>query len=250
MPEILCNRLNNISWQRSAVNTFSLNASSHIFRISIPENIHLLEQCYSQLDENELKRAVSYRQEKDRNRFILNRGMLRHILALYLKRSPAGIQLLPGQNKKPKIADSVHLHYNVSHSGDWILIALSGAPIGIDVEYINPDFNFSEVLPVSFSEQEKKVIDSSIHPLNDFYGFWTRKEALLKATSKGMDDDLPHIPCLDGPHTIAASFIGSADNWTVSSFSVDDQYVAAIAHKQPSVSKPLFFDIKDLPAAS
>lgn len=70
-----------------------------------------------------------------------------------------------------------------------------------------------------------------------------RKEALLKATSKGVDDDLPNVPSLDGLHDIKKEIIGSDESWAVSSFKIEDNYIGSIAYKSAQ-QKVVFFDIR------
>ena len=73
------------------------------------------------------------------------------------------------------------VQYNLSDSGDRILIAVSRQAVGIDVEYVKPKFYYDTILPLNFTQEEIDFIsggDSS----NRFFMLWTRKEAILKAT--------------------------------------------------------------------
>ena len=99
------------------------------------------------------------------------------------------------------------------------------------MERSEPDFNFEEVLVHSFSEQEIELINSSGNRRQLFYKLWTRKEALIKASSKGIDDDLAKIPCLDGAHILSSRILNSEEEWFVSSFQPEDEYAGSIAYK-------------------
>jgi len=86
------------------------------------------------------------------------------------------------------------------------------------VEKIDPDFSYEDILATGFSVSEINLIKKSASPRSYFYLHWTRKEALTKATAKGLDDNLIAVPCLDGLHTVGAEITGPAESWTISSF--------------------------------
>ena len=75
-------------------------------------------------------------------------------------------------------------HFNVAHSGDYVVAAFSKKPIGIDIEKhkeINV-LNFHSVL----NEWEYQEICRSNHPIATFYKFWTAKESYTKALGIGL----------------------------------------------------------------
>ena len=246
MPAVTCNSIDNIHWNAVSADSFILGANVHVWRLRISSNTALINHFEAVLDAGEQKRASSYHHDKDKTRFILCRGALRFLLGRYMGREAADIKFVLGKNYKPFVQTTGEheFHYNVTHSGDWILIAIANTPVGIDTEYIDADFSFTEVLPVCFKKDEINFIQKAKEPIPAFYLLWTRKEALTKATTKGIDNDLSFIPCLEGDHTVAASITGSAENWRVSSFETDKQYIASIAYN-PVLSNILFMEAKD-----
>ncbi|WP_394338991.1 4'-phosphopantetheinyl transferase family protein [Mucilaginibacter xinganensis] len=95
-------------------------------------------------------RANRFYQLKDRNRYIISRIILRMILGKYLNLMPAAIQFSAGKNNKPQVKNipPLKLEYNMSHSADAILLAVSDSAIGADIEFINQSFGFNEVLVI------------------------------------------------------------------------------------------------------
>lgn len=84
-------------------------------------------------------------------------------------------------------------YFNLSHSGSEIVLAVSDAPIGIDIEQCMAiDYN-------SFSGQlhpyELDHIRFSNDPPRTFFDIWTRKEALLKASGQGLTDTMNTLDC-------------------------------------------------------
>ena len=156
---------------------------------------------------------------------------MRVLLSRYLDLDAKNIVFETGANKKPFVGNDIatSIHYNTTHSGNYVLIAIGQTPVGIDIENQEPMFPYQEILTHSFNRQEISCIEQAESPLKMFYTLWTRKEALLKATGKGIDDDMKLTPCIDGRHVVAKSLIKSDKDWFVNSFEVDKGYTGAIA---------------------
>ena len=228
MAIVNCGNIDNVSWQNEP-DTYQLHNTVHVYGITISASLHLLTLAHVLLNEPEHKRAKSYYQQKDRERFIVSRVALRKLMGKYLNQAPQNIVFSIGNNKKPFIHNARQpIHYNVSHSGDQILIAISDYEVGIDVEHTQTDFDYEEIIPTCFSALETAHIRSSSGPRHTFYLLWTRKEALLKATAKGVDDDLISIPSLDGAHDVGFTHV----DWAVRSFVIGDGYVGSVGVRQ------------------
>ncbi|MHA4842608.1 4'-phosphopantetheinyl transferase family protein [Flavitalea antarctica] len=202
-----------------------------LYRISINDHLVNLGQYDMLLCDEETAKAERYNYQKDRDRFVISRAVLRLLLARKLSVHPSTLVFAIGTNKKPFLAEPAiaTVEFNLAHAGEYILIAISDSPVGADLEYIDPDFNYPEVAKFACNEDEMSSISASSSPLFTFYMLWSRKESLLKATGKGISDDLPAVRCLDGTNIVQASAIGSTDNWKISSFMVAAGYVGNVA---------------------
>ena len=120
------------------------------------------------------EKAQRYRFSADKKRCIAGGLLLRRFLgdaAIYT--DPFG---------KPRAESGVC--FNLSHSGDWVLLAVSDKEIGCDIERLR----WVEALrtgKVVFTENEMALLRQSTDRLGKFYEFWTKKEALLKCMGKG-----------------------------------------------------------------
>jgi len=226
-----CKVIDNVSWINSDDCNFLAYNEVAVWRISITAHLKAIADYLLLLSPDELQRAGRYHHQKDRDRFTVSRGVLRNLLGRYLDMPATQVEFETTANKKPfvKNAGNVQLHYNISHSGDYVLIAIASSALGIDVEQKDMSFPFAEVLVHSFSAGEIDHIQQSPMPVEAFYKLWTRKEALLKATGKGIDDDMKLIPCLDGEHTVEANIIKSAQNWYINTFDVMPNYACSLA---------------------
>ena len=221
---------NNIAWL-SGERFDSLNENNaDVWRVNINLALVRLADFKMILRADEIARANRYVQAKDGNRFIVGRGALRYILGTYLSRPPASIELGEGINKKPQILHPIDtgVYYNVSHSGDWILIAVARSEIGVDIEFMNPVFDFNDVMPDIFMPGEVAFVNE-LDPVERFFTLWTRKEALAKATGQGLNQNFMSIPALEGEHLIDGMDAPSVGDWQVTSFDLDHNHIASLA---------------------
>lgn len=228
MPLVNIKHIDNIP-VTNAPKQYKLDNEVHVWQISIQESLRLVVFANEILMPDEVMRASRYHQERDRNRFIISRVTLRLLLELYLDQPTDLIQIVIGDNKKPYIQSRIPLFYNVAHAGDKILIAVSDRVVGVDVEHIDRELDIADIAATCFSPQEREFMDTAADSTTAFYHLWTRKEALLKATGKGIDDDIIHVPALEGVHDVATAYTGANAEMQVSGFAIDAGYVGCVA---------------------
>src|SRR5690606_13878590 len=122
------------------------------------------------------------------------------------------------------------LHLNLSHSVECALIAFSNKPVGVDIEHINENHNFTSFLSI-FNSSEASFIENAVNKKHAFYSLWTRKEAFVKAIGIGIDDNFPTVPCMDGTHLLDFYFSHPKKNWSIEGFQLTNNYIAAIAYE-------------------
>jgi 4'-phosphopantetheinyl transferase len=146
--------------------------------------------CY--LSEDERIRADRLKIDEKKKQFVITRGALKKLLSNSLDKPGENIEISYGEYKKPFIKEKINnktVEFNVSHSGDYALIAITlKNKVGIDIEKINYDIDYSSLSNRFFSQQENKEllnIDKS-KQLEVFYRVWARKESFIKAIGKGV----------------------------------------------------------------
>ncbi len=244
ISSIKCQIIANPAWGTLHSNISIHPSNVQIHKCFIPNYLNQIDSFLELLDEAELKRASKYHQKKDSQRFIIARGMLKFIASQYLGIPAAMVKIEVGNNKKPFI-DAIlsnRLEYNISHSGNWILLAFSLDSIGVDVEQILPSFEFEPLLPGCFSLSEQEKIQSAPDARSKFYLFWTRKESYVKAIAKGLDERLPNIPCLEGEWELVYEN-NTRKDWQVLSFQLDQEHWASVCFE--SHTKNILFLEKD-----
>lgn|GEM_PF-786608 len=169
----------------------STNNSIHLFKIKVDTHYKKVD-FKAVLSKKELEKAYRFLRQNDRESYIISKYFLRILLSKFIHLSATEIEYSYTGNHKPALPE---IQFNMSHSENYVLIAISEHPIGIDIEYVNRNFNFSEMMPMCFNQQESSFILND-DPITKFYLLWTRKEALLKATGEGLTDHLNQVPSL------------------------------------------------------
>jgi len=203
----------------------------HIWSLSLavpPRRIECLRQV---LNGHESQRASQFRFPEHRNQFITCRGLLRHILSLYLHQDPSQLQFSSNGFGKPHLRigckGNADLRFNYSHSEGLAVFAFAvGMEVGVDVERIKPHIAEDTIPEHFFCKAEVAALRALPLELqgDEFFRYWTRKEAYVKARGEGF-----RIP-LNSFEVSTDRIVSDRDNseWSLQSFVPAAGYVAAL----------------------
>jgi 4'-phosphopantetheinyl transferase len=185
----------------------------------------VIETLAELLTAEERARADRYRFAEDRRRSIVARAATRRLVARRLHADPRALRIVEGEHGKPLLADGA-LHFNASHSGDLVAIAIHTEAVGVDVERRREVSDAIALARRFFSPQELADVVAASDIAAAFFTIWTSKEALVKATGEGIGAadlrafTIPTFgawraaaiaPPLDGYHAAVAA---RGDDWT------------------------------------
>ena len=210
--------------------------------LSVPEDD--VVAAWALLSPEERDRADRFAFRSDRNRFVVSRAGLRHLLGERLGMTPESVQFSYGKFGKPALANQPgdsDLRFNVSHSGDLVVYALAdGREIGVDVEAIAAMEDRDDVATHCFSkaEQDAYLALAESERTQGFFNCWTRKEALVKAIGDGMNFPLDAFDVTLAPGEPAkilslGSTPGYECGWEIYAFSPEPGFAAAVVIEQP-----------------
>ena len=113
---------------------------------------------------------------------------IRSLLSSYLKNLLSEEELLKNENGKPYFANGPY--FNISHSGKYVLMAVSTSEVGVDIEEIK-NRDMSSLVRI-FNEAEAKMIKEH----SDFYYLWCAKESLIKCMGLSVSKvrEIPSLP--------------------------------------------------------
>lgn len=153
----------------------------HIVYLSLAEFSSFFKFRKTGLPEKILLQAIVY-PDKKKHQFLAARWLLLTLLQKYY-----GVNELPEfglpKNGRPSFLDKAFPDFNISHSGDYIMLAVTGqGSVGVDIEVSRDRPKFLSLAEYSFSTQEadylKGLPEKQIKSY--FWRFWTIREAILK----------------------------------------------------------------------
>lgn len=156
-----------------------------------------------------------YHHLRDRVATLLGRIGLKRLLQAIGYNIPDTLTI--GDKDKPFIPGGPH--FNISHSGHWVVVALGGdIPVGIDVERHRkiPE----SLLQKYFTPSEQAVI--SANPEKFFY-YWAAKEAVIKADGRGVEILSKTF------ETAPGVFLSDQKTWYVQELEMEQGYTCCVA---------------------
>ncbi|CAH1648068.1 MAG: 4'-phosphopantetheinyl transferase superfamily protein [Chelatococcus sp.] len=153
---------------------------------SVEANAAKLSALNEVLAPIEVSRAQTFRQLADRQRFVTAHGLLRAVLGIKLRCRPAAVPLIR-KTSGQWACEGHDIHVSLSHSGSYVAVATADCPVGIDIEEVAG----TDALALArewFSPTEAAAVEDASPAAQNmvFFGYWTAKEAVLKAAGAGL----------------------------------------------------------------
>lgn len=183
------------------------------------------------LSDDERLRLIRFHTVAQRERFIVGRGLLRELLGQRVGYEPTALRFHYGTCGKPTLMgdrDALPFYFNLAHSGDRLLIAMTRCgEVGVDIEALPVQIDLAFMARRILTPRERAhwtalPIASRTRAL---LTYWTRKEAYLKGIGCGLARRLNEI---NVSATTPRDAI-YADPWQVYDMEAGDHYVAAVA---------------------
>ena len=144
---------------------------------------------YSLMSSSKKKQVDGFRFEEDKKRTVAGEMLARELIADFCGVDIESILFYANEFGKP-FAKSIDVEFNISHSGDKVICAVSNAPVGVDIEERRSVTDYVIKL-VCTAEESDYVLANNIseeEKNNRFYEIWTFKEAYFKCMGTGITD--------------------------------------------------------------
>ena len=161
---------------------------AEIFAIKIQNKLDesLFERLLQQVNPEKRTRVKRFLRWEDSHRGLFADLLARRLIVETLGMKNQEISFSFNEFGKPSLVGQAGFHFNLSHSGIWVVCAVDREPVGVDVEKVAPiDFGISRNF---FNEDEHRDLMSHLDPekLDYFFTLWTLKESYIKAEGKGL----------------------------------------------------------------
>jgi 4'-phosphopantetheinyl transferase len=193
---------------------------------------HRLAELRAHLTDAEREREARLLRPGSRDRFIAARGWLREALGARLGLAAADVPIVAGPNGKPGLDPAAGLEdvrFNLSHSGEWALLALGdGCDLGADIEREEasrdiPGLARRVLAPAELADWEALGARARVER---FFAVWARKEAYAKGLGEGIG--LVMRDHMLEPAGEPGRWVVGGD-WLVADLEAPDGYRAAVA---------------------
>ena len=204
------------------------------------------------MSSSERERAQKFVRGKETH--IASRWLLRKVLARYTGIAPEAVEFLRSDKGKPSLPHS-DLHFSLSHSGHWVLLAVGNALlIGADIEEVRATRDLIGIAESYYHPDEfarMQTLDTAAQA-DYFYRLWTLKEAFLKAIGTGISAGLDKIAFALNADDISASIASELDAgsayWQFQLWALNARDYCALAYKDPRTLNIKWFDALATPA--
>ncbi len=235
--------MNQTRWTRPSGSSALKTNEVHVWKASLDVAPSRLDTFRHALSPEEYSRSQTYRFPDDRRHFVVARGLLRTILARYLRADPKELCFAISETGKPELHPDLYAEtrFSLSRCGEYALIAVTrDCDVGVDIEQLSTEYPVDSVAELFFSDQERHRFRSLPECLRSraFFACWCRKEAMVKALGYGLPLGLDRLEApiaLAGPTRLLSkrAWAVKTQRWSIIDLAVGDEYAGAVAVKMP-----------------
>ncbi|MGR9051629.1 MAG: 4'-phosphopantetheinyl transferase family protein [Gammaproteobacteria bacterium] len=202
----------------------------------LPNSESIAADDWRLLDASERDKALRFKLPLLRARYAASHGHLRRILARYLDTAPEDIVIAADAYGKPFLPDRPERVFNLSHTAEYMAVAVgAGCRLGVDIETCRRRSDPEGIVDKCFGQEEiaywYALSDAAKH--REFFRFWTRKEAFVKASGYGISLGLERCiidPCNPERMLSVPENCGPASNWHIADLHVAPGAACAVAY--------------------
>lgn len=148
----------------------------------------------------------------------------KRLVLKYLKNNnmtESDLILITNDHDKPYF-ENLNIHFNISHSNDFWVLAISDEQIGVDIEHIRPCFE--DKIAERFFHQDEAIFLKD-DPLA-FFKIWSMKESYVKYHGWGINENFSKFSVVSNNKLSKA-----IDNINLHLIDLDDHYALTLATK-------------------
>lgn len=167
----------------------------YLFSLTPLQNEQVQQRVMEVLSESDRSYIDELKSCKKRVTSLAGKLLLQYVAHIHGFES---FHLMYGEQGKPYFSDIRNFFFNISHSGDYLILALSRLEIGVDIEQIRkelPRFPEKMLSSIDFSFWQKQVDSEKIRC---FFELWTRKESYIKLSGDNIFRKAKGISVSDG----------------------------------------------------
>lgn len=179
-----------------------------------------------------LYQKASLQRKQRADRYLRQEDKLRTVTAAALLKAVLGAdddQIAKNDFGKPYLKDRRDVHYNLSHSGRYVVLVWGDTELGVDVQKHDACANVEAIGTRFFAPDELRYAQGD---LSRFYEIWTKKESFLKYTGKGLCTDLRAFSVLEPEPNIRYFYRTLGTDYSLSLCTEDHEFETTLLDVQ------------------
>ena len=219
----------------------------HIFYMNLSGDCSYEQSLalYKFLPEERKRKVKSAKQEDVARNRLYTGAFLQYVLSEETGIPMENISYVYGEQGKPEIDyrkleelpiyDTYNIeekiytrrYFNLSHSGEYVVLAVSDRPVGIDIEYKKRNFDSVAKRCFCKSEYNDNLKAAALEDREQrFLQYWTMKEAFIKHSGEGLSVPLNSFQIVRGDTGI--SYVEDGQVWFFSCFWGEKPYCISL----------------------
>lgn len=209
------------------------------------EFLKFYQNIFSFLPTAVQQKVDAFKFPSDQQRSLMGDLMVRHFYSQKLDFNPVDIDFEYNEHQKPLLKNSGEEYFNISHSGDYVVVAFSDQPVGIDIEVMKKDRrNIAERFFTPCEITDMNEAGSEEYQIKYFYQLWTLKESYMKAIGDGLTMSLSSFSFAKNEEGFYLSKSKYGAEWFFHSQEWNGNAYLSICSKYPLIQKQAPFDIE------
>ncbi|WP_171683437.1 4'-phosphopantetheinyl transferase family protein [Paenibacillus planticolens] len=186
------------------------------------------------LPEDHRNSVMKYKTKDDRDRALLGALLIRFHVSKLCSIPLQAIVIHKNKYGKPYLPMFPDIHFNLSHSGNWVVFIIGEKAVGVDAEQIK-EIDISAAASF-FSSTELQLLSSyeGHRKLECFYDLWTLKESYIKALGEGLSIPLDSFWIELEPFITVHTRKGN-QNWHFKQYALGDAYKLSVCSAHSSL---------------
>lgn len=201
-----------------------------IYALNISENISpsLFDKFISLVSIERREKINRFMRKEDADRSLAADILIRQALIENIDIKNEDISFHYNTYGKPYFAHNPPVYFSLSHSGNWVVCAISEQEIGIDVEKIDKiDLNIAKSFFAKKEYSDLMEKDDS-KKKEYFYVLWTLKESYIKARGRGLSLDLRSFAISANDNNIIFEAQNDCEKYSFKQYNIDKNYKLSV----------------------
>lgn len=165
-----------------------MEPSIYLVEIKSPIDESIFNFLLKYVEPYKRKNILSHPKKEEADRMLVGDILVRFALKDKFSIPMSSLNIQLGEFGKPYLPEYPHIHFNISHSGNYVVCAVAEKEVGIDIQTI---LKYKKRIAERVLSSDKVIeTEQSSNPDLLFTRYWAEREAFLKMVGCGFSGDV------------------------------------------------------------